>query len=265
MPARNKPLIEELEILYKKFNDRQHRSSDPIQFAYRYQQSEDIEIAALISALFAYGNVKSMCAAIEKIMTFLGERPFHRLREMDSKTLKKDLPLIYYRFFTTEDIHHLLLTLSEILKREGSLKNCMQQSWNKSNGNLLDCLFDFREKFVNSFKTSPGLKFMFPHPKQGAAKRLHMFMRWMIRSDEVDLGIWNFIPASALIVPLDTHVFKAARRLRFTRRKTPSLQAALEVTQALKRLSPEDPLKYDFALCHSGMRIAKSRSKALLG
>jgi uncharacterized protein (TIGR02757 family) len=260
MSLRNKRLIEELETLYKKFNDRQYRSTDPIQFAYRFQQSEDIEIAALISALFAYGNVKSMCTTIEKVMTFLGEHPFQRLQKIDSKTLQQELPLIYYRFFTTDDIHHLLLSLSEILKREGSLGNCMQRSWNQSNGNLLECLFDFRARFVNTLKTSPGLKFMFPHPKEGAAKRLHMFMRWMIRSDEVDLGIWRFIPASALIVPLDTHVFKAARRLRFTRRKTPSLQAALEVTQALKRLSPEDPLKYDFALCHSGMRIANSDS-----
>jgi len=257
MSKRNEALIEELEILYRKFNDRRYRSTDPIQFAYRYQKTEDIEIAALIAALFAYGNVKSMCATLEKVMTFLGDAPFQKLKALDLATLQLELPEIYYRFFTTADIHHLLLTLSEILKREGSLGRCMESSWKKSKGQLLDCLFEFRSLFVTSFRTTRFLKFMFPHPKEGAAKRLHMFMRWMIRNDEVDLGVWSFIPSSDLIVPLDTHVFKAARRLRFTRRKTSSLQAALEVTQALKRLCPKDPLKYDFALCHSGMRIAK--------
>lgn len=252
-------MSEELETLYQKFNDRRYRTTDPIQFAHRYSKIEDIEIVALVSALFAYGNVKSMCKTLEVLIQFLGPTPALKLKSLDAKNLKAELPLIYYRFFSTEDVHQLLIRIASIIQERGSLRSCMMDIWSKNQGDILESLFLFRKLFLNEERSSPGMKFMFPHPKEGAAKRLHMFLRWMVRSDEVDLGVWDFIPTSALIVPLDTHVFKAARRLRLTRRKTPSLKAALEVTQGLRRICPQDPLKYDFALCHSGMRIAELR------
>lgn len=255
---KSQSILKDLETLYETFNDRRYRSTDPIQFAYRYTDPEDIELAAFIAALFAYGNVKSMCSAIEKVINFLGPHPCDKLKQLRATDLEDGLSEIYYRFFSTEDIHHLLLKTSEILRAQGSLSRCMQDCWRQSNQDIIEALCLFRNLFVDSRFCSRGLKFMFPHPKEGAAKRLHMFMRWMVRSDEVDLGLWRFIPSSALIVPLDTHVFRAARRLRLTRKKTPNLKAALEVTQALKSLCPGDPLKYDFALCHSGMRIAKN-------
>jgi uncharacterized protein (TIGR02757 family) len=100
----------------------------------------------------------------------------------------------------------------------------------------------------------PGLTQFFSSPVNGSAcKRANLFLRWMVRDRDIDFGIWKKIPKNKLVIPLDTHIAKISRCLGFTKRKTQDWKMALEVTHALKKLDPEDPLKYDFALCHHGI------------
>jgi uncharacterized protein (TIGR02757 family) len=107
-------------------------------------------------------------------------------------------------------------------------------------------------------KVSSGLKFMFPNPAKGSAcKRINLFLRWMIRKDELDFGLWNEIPTNKLVIPVDTHVAKISASLKLTKRKNVSWQMAEEITENLKKFDPVDPVKYDFALCHIGMRKMK--------
>ncbi len=112
---------------------------------------------------------------------------------------------------------------------------------------------------VNNLKElSNGLKFMFPLPEKGSAcKRANLFLRWMVRKDELDFGLWNDIPSGKLIIPVDTHIAKIARQLKLTSRKVVSWKMAEEITEKLKIYDPDDPVKYDFALCHIGMRKLK--------
>jgi len=102
---------------------------------------------------------------------------------------------------------------------------------------------------------SNGIKFMFPLPQKGSAcKRMNLFLRWMVRNDELDFGLWNEIKPNKLIIPVDTHIAKICKQLKLTKRKNVNWKMAEEITGKLKRFDPVDPVKYDFALCHIGMR-----------
>jgi uncharacterized protein (TIGR02757 family) len=105
---------------------------------------------------------------------------------------------------------------------------------------------------------SAGIKFMFPRPELGSAcKRMNLFLRWMVRKDELDFGIWNEIPSDKLVIPVDTHIARICQLLKLTKRKNVSWKMAEEITENLKRFDPADPVKYDFAICHIGMRKLK--------
>lgn len=100
-----------------------------------------------------------------------------------------------------------------------------------------------------------GMKFMIPDPLKGSAcKRMNLFLRWMIRKDQLDFGLWNEIPASKLVIPVDTHVAKICKQLKLTKKKNESWQMAEEITEHLKKFDAFDPVKYDFAICHIGIR-----------
>jgi len=107
-------------------------------------------------------------------------------------------------------------------------------------------------------KLSRGIVFMFPLPEKGSAcKRMNLFLRWMVRKDELDFGLWSQIPTSKLIIPVDTHIARICKQLRLTNRKNVSWKMAEEITNSLKKFDPDDPVKYDFAICHIGMRKLK--------
>jgi uncharacterized protein (TIGR02757 family) len=114
------------------------------------------------------------------------------------------------------------------------------------------------ESYTGKGDVSSGIKFMFPDPESGSAcKRMNLFLRWMVREDELDFGLWKGMRADQLIIPVDTHIARIAQKLKLTRRKNISWHMAEEITENLKRFDPNDPVKYDFALCHIGMRNLK--------
>ena len=209
---------------------------DPIIIAQKYKD----EYTALIAALFAYGNVK----AIIKFLNSLD------LENLDAKSA-------YYRFQTKQDVEEFLKTL-KLMKEKYSLNELFLEGYEKEK-NIIDGLRVIIKKIyeINPY-TSRGYEFLIgkipPNKTKGVSpyKRWNMFLRWMVRKNKPDLGLWSGVNQSDLIIPLDTHTHKVSLNLGLLKRKSYDLQSAIELTQKLKEFDPKDPLKYDFALYRIG-------------
>ena len=151
---------------------------------------------------------------------------------------------LYYRFQKSDDIVYLFVILRHILERYGGMGPMLRHYYK---GDTRKMLWQVRNEF---FGTDERLTFFFPKPSNSnPMKRWNLYLRWMVRKDEIDIGAWDFIPKDRLIMPLDTHIFKIGRCLGWIQQKKPSWKAACEITDALRTFSPEDPLLYDFFLC----------------
>ncbi|MBF0465578.1 MAG: TIGR02757 family protein [Nitrospirae bacterium] len=252
-------LKELLDSYYNSFNFKERVLNDPIEFPSLYKTPADIEAAGLIAASFAYGKVTLFKPVIRQILEKMGGSPYEFLINFNVRTQGKLFSGISYRFNRNEDVLAFLFVLGEILKNYGSVKRLFLENFN---GSIYDSINGFVQYAVsvntepvygNNQKTNGFLQF-FPDPAKGSAcKRINMYLRWMVRNRDIDFGLWPEIPASALVIPLDTHISKVARCLGLTKRKTNDWRAAVEITQALSVFEPLDPLKYDFALCHHGI------------
>ena len=217
-----------------------------------------------IASIFAYGNVTQIINSIERIKTIVGKKPHKYIIKFSTKDYE-DFKGLKHRFYTEADIINLFLVMSRVYKTYVSLKNLFLHCYNPNEQNLKNAISKFSDHFIEIIKeiigqkkVSSGLKFMFPKPEKGSAcKRMNLFLRWMVRKDELDFGLWDEIPASKLIIPVDTHIAKICTSLKLTTRKNVSWNMAEEITENLKKFDPVDPVKYDFALCHIGMRKLK--------
>ncbi len=251
-----------LDKFYQEYNFNERLKHDPIEFPRRYSDPKDIEIAGFIASCFAYGKVGLFKPVIEKILKSGGKHP---ARFFSNFTLKKDgkyLKGISYRFNKETDILCLVYMINIALQKWGSLKNLFYYNYSpehEDTGQLLKGFIDFflgiDTSAIYGGNIKPyGLTQFFPSLNKGSAcKRMNLFLRWMVRTKDIDLGVWNKIPPSKLIIPLDTHIAKISKCLGLTRRTTSDWKTAKEITESLKKLDPEDPLKYDFALCHHGI------------
>ncbi len=249
-----KNLKSHLDEVYQKYHSIELLKTDPIQFPHRYQDEADQELVAFISALFAFGNVKSICNTMEQVLEPLGPRPSQGLTALTTKELVKLYSRIYYRFFSPQDIGALLQGLRAL--HQSSKRPLRDLIIASKSQDAIPVLEFLRARLHEAISTrlSPGLKFMFPDPQAGAAKRFHMFLRWMVRKDQIDFGLWaDLIPAQNLVIPLDVHLFQICRALHLTHLKSPSLKAALQITAHLKTFDALDPIRYDFALCRIGI------------
>ncbi|WP_459978106.1 TIGR02757 family protein [Nautilia lithotrophica] len=227
------------ELINNNIYEINEQKLDPVLIAHKYKD----EYSALIAALFAYGNVKA-------ILKFLNQINY------DLKNITIDNKL-YYRFQTSKDVYYFLKTLS-IMKKEYSLNELFLKGYKKEN-NPIDGIREIIKTIytINKYN-SKGYEFLIgkipPTKTKGISpyKRWNMFLRWMVRDEYPDLGLWNGVNKKDLIIPLDTHTHKVSLKLGLLKRKTYDLQAALELTQKLKEFDPDDPLKYDFALYRIG-------------
>jgi len=206
------------------------------------------ETIALICALFAYGNAKL-------IVKFLQSLDFSLLEASDNK-IKQTLSSHYYRFQNAQDVANIFIALKR-LKEIDSIENLFYEGYKKEE-NVLEGLWYFIDtlKSVNKHQ-SRGYNFLVGSvPKKesgmGTYKRYMMYLRWMVRDDALDLGLWSKIDKKDLLLPLDTHTFKVSQRLGLLKRKTYDMKAALEITKRLAKFDKEDPVKYDFALYRLG-------------
>ncbi len=258
---KNSVLKEKLDYHYKAF-DKAQISPDPLQFLHQYKNEYDIEIVGFISSVFAYGNVRQIINTLNSIFNILGEHPYSFIRDLDKKFLPEYFGNTIHRFYTSKDIQLFFTELNSVINKEENLRNLFLKFYfeNKNDKNLKIPLSKFSNYFLSAFlkkdkKISPGCRFMFADPVTGSAcKRMNLFLRWMIRKDDLDFGLWNEIPANKLIIPVDTHIAKICKELKLTKRKNVSWKMAEEITENLKQFDPVDPVKYDFAICHIGMR-----------
>jgi len=217
---------------------------DPLMIARRYND----ETIALICALFAYGNAK-------QIVKFLDSLDFYLL-DKDEDDIAKSLSNHYYRFQNPQDVIAIFISLKR-LKEIDSIENIFYDGY-KVEGNILDGLWNFITVLESiNLHRSRGYSFLMGSlPKKinsaGTYKRYMMYLRWMIRDDNIDMNLWSKIKKSDLLMPLDTHTFKVSQRLGLLQRKTYDMKASIELTKQLREFDINDPIKYDFALYRLG-------------
>jgi uncharacterized protein (TIGR02757 family) len=254
LKRKDQELKEKLDSYYLKFG-KSMISPDPLEFIHMLKTDEDIEAAAFIASVFAYGNVRQINSSLTKIFGILGLSPYNYLVNSSNGRVEKDFKGINHRFYSSADVISLIIALGKILKKHGSLKQSCIRYFNSKEG-IKGLINGLSGGVLGEFTViTPGVKFMFPLPEKGSAcKRMNLFLRWMVRKDELDFGIWSEIPASCLIIPVDTHIARIAKQLKLTSRKNVSWNMAEEITGNLRKFDPDDPVKYDFALCHIGIR-----------
>lgn len=263
MSARAPRLREALERLRAGTDFKARLPNDPIAFPRRFREPGDIEVAAFLAASLAYGRVALFTAALERILEAMGGRP---RAFVDAFEPRRDLPRLaplYYRMHTSADIAALLYLLQQVARRHGSVGGLFEKCWRNSDPNVGPALDRFVAELdaidlgpvLGKARRPYGLSLFLSRPSSGSAcKRLNMLLRWLVRPDDgVDFGLWDFVPPSKLVVPLDTHVLRISRYLGLTRRKSGGWAAAVQVTRRLAEACPEDPVRYDFPLCHLGI------------
>ncbi|MBN1433203.1 TIGR02757 family protein, partial [Candidatus Fermentibacterales bacterium] len=245
-----------LEDLYLALNHRRFVHPDPLEFLYLYPEPGDREIVALLASCLAYGRVAQILSSVRAVLDVLGPSPRDYLAAVEPASLRRELSAFRHRFTTGQELASVLLGAAGVIARFGSLGECLKLSLTSCNAEsrtLLPAL----ESMVGSILGHAGLScsYLLPRPSMGSAcKRLNLMLRWMIRRDEVDPGGWEFASPGMLVVPLDTHMFRAGRLLGFTCRSSADMRCALDITEGFRSLSPEDPVRYDFALTRLGIR-----------
>ena len=261
--ARAARLRRALRTLERRSPPRRRLPLDPVSFPHRYRVPRDIEVAGLLAASLAYGRADLFLPKVDGLLRGMGRSPAAFVRRLTPARARSLLSGFVYRFNVGADIAVLLMGMGRMLRELGSLEAGFRRALEAHPGDLHAALAAFvaalRDVDVAAVERvlGPvrGLGHLLPVPLgPGAAKRLHLYLRWMVRGpDAVDLGIWTSIPPSALLVPLDTHVGRIARHLGLTRRKDLTWKTAEEITAALRQVDPIDPVRFDFALCHHGM------------
>jgi uncharacterized protein (TIGR02757 family) len=264
LPAGPLPLGQRLEDLYRTF-DHVNSATDPIHIVRRYEAPDDREVVAFCASALAFGRVASVLHSIESLFAVMGPNPAAFVRDFDPARHRDRLHPLVHRWIRGRDLSALLLVLQRMLRESGSIERffvAVDDPQAADIGPALDAFSiralqtDLRPAYGRMPKR-PGVCYFFPRPSAGSAcKRLNLFLRWMVRRDAIDLGLWTHVSPSRLIVPLDTHVIRLGRCLRLTRYATPGWKMAAEITASLRAIDPRDPVRYDFSLCHVGMMNA---------
>jgi uncharacterized protein (TIGR02757 family) len=257
-------LAHRLDALYHDYN-REDSAADPIQTVRPFADPADREVAAFCASALAFGRVASVLNSIGALFSIVGAHPATFVREFEPERASAAMRDLVHRWIRGDDLVALLWILRQMLERSGSIEGFFLegvQGDDEDIGSALDSFsnralaLDIRRAYGRR-PQRPGVCYFFPRPSTGSAcKRLNLFLRWMVRNDEIDLGVWTRVPPSKLIVPLDTHVIRLGRCLRLTRYASPGWRMAADVTASLRALNPEDPVRFDFSLCHVGMMNA---------
>ena len=225
-------------------------TSDPIQIPHRFKQKEDVEIAGFLTASIAWGNRLSILKSANKMMALMDNAPYDFI--INHK--KRDLSIFegfVHRTFNATDLTFFVRSLQNIYKNHQGLENV----FSSNNPSLQDTIHDFKSIFFEIDHPQRTLKHVSDPLKGSAAKRLNMFMRWMVRSNTkgVDFGIWKQHSPAQLSIPLDVHTGNIARKLNLIQRKQNDFKTLKELDKKLRKFDPVDPVKYDYALFGLGV------------
>jgi uncharacterized protein (TIGR02757 family) len=249
-------LRQRLDDIYRKYHHRRFVHPDPLEFLYSYGDIRDREVAGLIASSLAYGRVTQILKSVEKILSSMGSSPYESLMNADLNRLKHAFSSFKHRFTPGEEVASLLCAAREMIGSSGSLNNAFLEGYSDKHENILPAVLAFSEK-MNILSCNTCCSLMPSHEGGSAFKRINLFLRWMIRSDEIDPGGWKGIPASKLLIPLDIHMSRISGILGLTSRKQADLKAVLEVTESLKKIDKNDPVRYDFSLTRIGINRLK--------
>jgi uncharacterized protein (TIGR02757 family) len=244
--------------------DKYHRPEflrlDPLVCLQGFSSRGDLEVAGLIAAVLAYGRAEIIIRNVSRIFERTGRDLVTFSAETSLAHKRRLFQGFKHRFTDGDTIAALLQGVGEILQTNGSLESLFAQGLKPEDITIRGALAHFTEKIRRqATRSSPGNKrsvqFLLSSPESGSAcKRMNMYLRWMVRkNDGVDLGVWKSIPASKLVMPVDTHVARISRSLGLTRRATADWAMAEEITSRLRTFDKEDPIRYDFSLCRAGM------------
>ncbi len=264
-PAVDVPrLTPTLDRLYDSFNG-PDSAADPIQIVRRYARPDDQEIVGFCAAALAFGRVAAVLQSIGRFTAIVGERPADYVRAFDPNAAREPFGGFVHRWIRGVDLIALLWVLRQMLERRGSIEGFFLEGYDPHDPTLARAVDSFSTRALQldlaraygRTNSRPGVAYFFPRPSSGSAcKRLNLFLRWMVRRDALDLGVWTRVPPSKLVVPLDTHVVRVGRCLGLTRYRSPGWRMAEDITASLRRIDPADPVRYDFSLCHLGMMNA---------
>ena len=242
-----------------------HLENDPLSRCRRFASPEDREVAALIASAFSYGNVRIILKTLDGIFGALGSSPRHFVEQFEPKRGLRSFAGFRHRFNDAADLCALLLATRLMLEAAGSIEGFFLQGHDAGEEDVTRSLTTFSAAVLaqeyrpvfgtSTVPTNSYFPFFFPSPASGSAcKRLCMFLRWLVRPDDgIDLGVWSGVSPSQLVVPVDLHIRRIARSLGLTSRNQADWKMAREITARLRELDPDDPVKYDFALCHLGI------------
>lgn len=254
-------LRDRLEELYAASNRRDLVHTDPLSFVHRYENAGNREVTGFVASSLAYGRVAQIQRSVEWVLERMGEHPLEYLMMTTDTELEETFRDFVHRFTTGSEIIGTLRGLREVIDRYGSIERCMlagmtgnHQTGRSDDFPVISGLCHLTEE-INRSLGGGGYNSLVPCPEKGSAvKRLNLYLRWMVRKDEVDLGVWKSISPAELIMPLDVHIFRISRLLGLTNRKQADMKTAREITCAFRLISPDDPVKYDFALASLGIK-----------
>jgi uncharacterized protein (TIGR02757 family) len=252
---RNHPLLtrQSLETLRRRTLRDALEHPDPVWLVRRYGQVSDREIVGLLVACLAYGKVKQILLSAGAAVALLGSEPAAYVLAQSRAELHKTFAGFKHRFTTGAELADLLFGCAELVRSHGSLNACFVKGLNPQQADVVPAL----AAFVDELKAAAGFPdahHLLPSPKLGSAcKRLMLYLRWMVRSDSIDPGGWEGVPAQMLVVPLDVHLHRFGQRYGLLTRKHPDLASARELTAAFRCFAPDDPLRYDFAVMHTAI------------
>ncbi len=237
-----------LEEKYHLYNQVSFIETDPISIPRLFARKEDIEIAAFLSASIAWGQRVTIIRNANKLVELMDSQPFEFLINSTYKDVKRFGSFVH-RTFNGIDCSYFILALSAIYREQGGLEKLFSDGF-ALDGTIKTAITSFRESFLSFAPPSRTGKHIANPSAGSSAKRINMFLRWMVRPAKggVDFGLWNSIPPSALMMPLDVHSGSVARKLGILQRIQNDWQAVEELTANLRLFDPSDPVKYDFAL-----------------
>ncbi len=266
----NKPNLKKtLDALYAEYHNPSYLRYDPLEYVRGMRGKENREIAGLICSVLAYGRVEQIRKTLQRIFEITGT---DLVRFCTTVPLSKKITRlchVKHRFNDGRDMAMMLECAGLVIMRQASLEALFCAGYKDSDTTIKHSL----EKFVLSFrrmacdageKPSSSFEFLLPQPSRGSTcKRLNMFLRWMVRKDDgIDLGEWTRVPASKLVMPVDTHVAALARSMGITSRKSVDWAMAEDITRVMRDLYPDDPVRCDFSLCRTGMIDFRNVTKA---
>lgn len=241
-----------LDFKAEQYNTPEFIQTDPVQIPHQFCKKEDIEIAGFLTATIAWGNRKSILKNADRLMEMMDRSPYDFVMNHHNGDLEK-LESFVHRTFNGRDLQYFIKALENIYQNYNGLEGIF--SYYAVRDNLQPAIHEFKNIFFGLPHLPRTQKHISDPLKNSAAKRINMFLRWMVRKDNrnVDFGIWEKISPSQLSCPLDVHSGNVARKLGLLKRKTNDAKALAELDASLRKFDPEDPVKYDFALFGLGV------------